>query len=373
MNKPMCAVGMMSGTSLDGIDIALVQTNGESNLQRIAFASYPYDPSLTARLRDALEVAKASASLNPLPQSLRQLERDLTVRHAESLKQFLWDHEFARGYVDVVGFHGQTVLHAPERGVTLQIGDGQALANMIGRPVVSDMRANDVRLGGQGAPLVPIYHKALFGSGNEVGPAVAVLNIGGVANVTFVGADGELIAFDTGPGNALLDDWLAGHTEAGFDRDGAISATGEVDADRLNQLLGSDYFVRPPPKSLDRNAFDVGLLQGVELGDGAATLAAFTAGSVALAQQWFPCAPARWYVCGGGRHNPTIMDALRGRLSGDVVGVEAAGFNGDAIEAEAWAYLAVRSRYGLPLTFPSTTGVPSPATGGRQWQPQSIE
>ena len=193
---------------------------------------------------------------------------------------------------------------------------------------------------------------------------VAVLNIGGVANVTWIGRDGDLIAFDTGPGNALIDDWMMRHTKVPCDTDGAAAARGRVDGGVLRMLLAHSYFGRPPPKSLDRGAFTLELLDGLAVDDGAATLTAFTVEAIARARELMPEQPALWIVCGGGRRNRAIMSALAGRVENAVVPAEAAGFDGDAIEAEAWAYLAVRSLKGLPITFPGTTGAPAPTTGG---------
>jgi anhydro-N-acetylmuramic acid kinase len=264
---------------------------------------------------------------------------------------------------DVIGFHGQTILHQPDRRRTWQVGDAAELAWRTGTPVVHDFRSADVAAGGQGAPLAPAYHAALA---RDVAKPLAVLNIGGVANVTWIGADGELVAFDTGPGNGPLDDWIARRAGAVFDRDGAIARSGLADDAVLNRLLADSYFSRPPPKSLDRLDFAASLaasgLDRLSPADGAATLVAFTAAAVAAAP--LPARPAQWLVTGGGRHNPAIMAALHARLGVPVDPVETMGWDGDAIEAQCFGFLAARTRAGLPISFPGTTGVPHPMTGG---------
>ncbi|HEX9767896.1 MAG TPA: anhydro-N-acetylmuramic acid kinase, partial [Kiloniellales bacterium] len=231
----------------------------------------------------------------------------------------------------------------------------------------------DVAAGGEGAPFAPLYHWARAA---DLEKPLAVVNIGGVANVTWIGAgtraveadttDGaRLLAFDTGPGNALLDSWVARHSGAAHDQDGRLAASGEVRQELVDRYLEAPYFRRPPPKSLDREDFGLTLLNGVSAADGAATLCAVTAAAVAQARSHLPAVPRRWLVCGGGRHNPVIMAMLAARLGMPAEPVEAVGWNGDALEAEAFAYLAVRALKGLPLSLPSTTGVPAPTSGGR--------
>jgi anhydro-N-acetylmuramic acid kinase len=282
------------------------------------------------------------------------------------VRDLLTRRGIAASTVDVVGFHGQTVLHEPERGRTWQIGDGPLLARLTGIDVVNDFRSADVAAGGQGAPFVPLFHAALAAA---LPTPLGVLNIGGVANVTWIGeagVEGELIAFDTGPGNAMLNDWTLRHTGRPADIGGALASGGRVDAGALSALLRHPYFERPAPKSLDRDAFDPAPLERLSPADGAATLVAFTAAAVARAQSLFPRPVNRWLVAGGGRHNPTIMAALAERVGTPVAPVEAVGWDGDALEAQAFAYLAVRSLRGLPLSLPTTTGVSRPLTGGKR-------
>ncbi|MFZ5673331.1 MAG: anhydro-N-acetylmuramic acid kinase [Pseudomonadota bacterium] len=365
MSKLYTALGLMSGTSLDGIDIALITTDGEETVRRGPSQTYPYIPEQRAMLKEALTDALALTDRRERPKSLGQAEWSLTEWHALAVESFCQDFGLNLNDIDVIGFHGQTVLHRPERRLTVQLGDGPLLARRLNRRVVYDMRADDIAVGGQGAPLVPVYHRALAAS-LEVLP-LAFLNIGGVSNVTWIGADGELIAFDTGPGNALIDDWALKTTGRPVDVNGRLAFSGQVNQAALAQFLGDSFFEERPPKSLDRDSFASLDLSGLSPGDGAATLTAFTAGSVALARSWFPADPKLWVICGGGRKNPALMAALRAALKlgpEAIIPAEAAGFNGDSMEAEAWAYLAVRSLRELPITFPGTTGAPEPMTGG---------
>lgn len=345
-------VGLMSGTSMDGIDAALVRTDGAVRVEPVAFVTIPYEDGFRARLRSCL------GGKGPV----EAVERELTEVHADAVCRLLAEAGMAARDVDLIGFHGHTIHHAPEERHTWQIGDGAHLARLTGIAVVNDFRTADVRAGGQGAPLVPLFHRALA---EELPRPLAVLNVGGVANVTWIGRDGSVIACDTGPGNALVDDWVLRRNGARYDADGALAARGRVDARALAALLDHPYFERPAPKSLDRDAFDPAPVRSLSVEDGAATLTAFTAASVARVVPHLPEAPVRWLVCGGGRCNRTLMGMLADRLGVPVAPVEEVGWNGDALEAQAFAYLAVRSRKGLPLSVPATTGVPEPTTGGR--------
>lgn len=362
LSKLKRAIGLMSGTSMDGIDVALIETDGQAELRHGPSFTFPYSEAFRGRLREAAAAAREVRARDERPGALRIAEQYLTDLHAEAVAHFLEDTQLARASIDAIGFHGHTVLHAPERRLTVQIGDGARLATATGIPVVYDMRASDVQAGGEGAPLVPVYHQAL---GIRLGkrPA-AFVNIGGIANVTYVGAHGELIAFDTGPGNALIDDWMLKHAATAYDADGETALNGQADEAVLHEVLKAHYFIEPPPKSLDRDAFALAPFSAMPLTTGAATLAALTAESIARAREHFPQEPAIWIVCGGGRKNRAIMTRLAERVENAVVPIEALGLNGDAIEAEAWAYLAVRALEGLPLTFPGTTGVPGPTCGG---------
>jgi anhydro-N-acetylmuramic acid kinase len=363
------AIGLMSGTSYDGVDVALIETDGEE-IGSLGPTGYrPYSDQERDLLRRAIAVATNLGDRTERPKILAQVEELVTDMHAEAVEAFLAANGMAASAVGVVGFHGQTVLHRPDRGLTVQIGNGRALATRLGIPVVYDFRAADVAAGGQGAPVVPVFHRALVRQLKRPHP-VGVLNLGGVANVTFIDGNVELIAFDTGPGNALIDDFVRMRTGQPRDDDGRTAAAGKVDEDAVARVLKHPFFAKAPPKSLDRNAFrhwamEEGRLTEKSTEDALATLTAVTAASVAHATKVLPRAPAGWLVAGGGTRNPTLMRMLAQRLA--PVGIETAGavgWSADALEAQAFAYLAVRTLKGLPLTFPTTTGVPRPLTGG---------
>jgi anhydro-N-acetylmuramic acid kinase len=340
---------------MDGVDVAFLETDGLLAARPGPWATFAYDPALRARLADIVRDPDGAGAA-----ALIALEADITAAHAAAVEAFLARHRAALRAIEVVGFHGHTVLHRPDRGVTRQIGDGARLAARLGIDVVADFRSTDVAAGGQGAPLAPLYHAAL---GHGLDRPMAVLNLGGVGNLTYIDAD-ALLAFDTGPGNALIDDWTARHTGRPYDEDGRLASEGEVAHPRLERLLAHPYFERPPPKSLDRQDFGLEAVEGLSPADGAATLTLFTVEAVARSVDHLPQRPKLWLVTGGGRHNRMIMSLLRARLGAVVEPVESVGWQGDALEAQAFGFLAVRALKRLPLTLPGTTGVPVPTTGG---------
>jgi anhydro-N-acetylmuramic acid kinase len=400
----------MSGTSLDGIDVAALATNGESAVIAGPAKTFPYPAAFRERLRGVLGGAG--------PRNvIAAVEAELTRLHADAVARFR--ERFPQIVIELIGFHGHTILHRPDERRTWQIGDGALLACLTGTDVVCDFRSNDVAAGGQGAPLAPLYHAALAAGLRK---PVAVLNLGGVANVTWIGEQpGDVLAFDTGPGNALIDDWMRRHTGQTADFDGALALAGRASETHVNRFLEHPFFARRPPKSLDRDDFRGATPDGLSVEDGTATLTEMTAAAVAAAMRHFPAPPREWLVCGGGRRNPAIMAALSRRLGGWIIPpaeyphpdppppagegeakarrlnspplagegrvgvnatdallteeesseavivrpVEAVGWDGDALEAQAFAWLAVRSLRALPLSLPTTTGAPRPLRGGR--------
>lgn len=344
-NRLFKALGLMSGTSMDGIDVACVETDGRGKVRAGAFASYPYRPAFRAALKKALGRKKVP-----------QLEKELTRLHAKAIQAFCKKHIIKPGTIDCLGFHGHTLFHAPHKKITVQIGDGTLLAKLTGIPAVYDFRTDDVKAGGQGAPLVPVYHQALAAKWKK---PVVFLNIGGVANITYVG-EKELIACDTGPGNALIDDWVLARTGKPFDRNGALAARGEADIGWLKKFLAHPYFKKKAPKSLDREAFAAFVPHHLGTADGAATLTLMTVLSIAHALKSLPKAPREIIVCGGGRRNAYMMKLLGAFCGAKVVPIEARKLNGDATEAEAFAYMAVRAAMGLPISFKTTTGRKKP-------------
>ncbi|MFD1326590.1 anhydro-N-acetylmuramic acid kinase [Mycoplana ramosa] len=374
MRQMRTAIGLMSGTSMDGIDVALLRTDGEVRVVRGPSMDIAYDPSFRRRLQAALETAKAIEKREERPGDLAEVERELTLRHAAAVQAFLHENNMAPADIDVVGFHGQTVLHRPRQALTVQLGDGALLARETGIPVVFDMRANDMVHGGQGAPLIPAYHAALARNlpADCALPTVFV-NIGGISNLTYVGADGRIVAFDSGPGNTLIDQWVEAHAGVPFDQGGMIASEGRILPDLVARYLSNPFFVSDERRSLDRNDFTPPAGSEATLEDGARSLARVTAAAILKSAGHLPQGPKTYVVCGGGRLNRAIMGdlaELAGATGAVVMTAETVGLNGDSMEAEAWAYLAVRSLEGLPLTFPGTTGVRMPVTGGVLSTPQ---
>jgi anhydro-N-acetylmuramic acid kinase len=357
------AVGLMSGTSLDGVDVALLETDGESVVRAGPIGYRPYTEEERALLRTALADAAVLTDRTARPGSLREAEALITLAHAEAVEAFLAGNKLSSQDIAVIGFHGQTVLHRPQSRLTVQIGDGTALAKRLGVRIVFDFRAADVAAGGQGAPLVPVFHQALACTLDLPRP-LAVVNIGGVANITYLDGDNDPIAFDTGPGNAPIDDLVLARTGESHDRGGKLAAHGTVKEEIIARILADPYFARKPPKSLDRAAFARLPLDQLSNEDAAATATAVAATGIAHSQNHLPKTPATWIIAGGGAHNPALVAMLGERLRRPILRADEIGWSSHALEAQAFAYLAVRSLKGLPITFPTTTGAPKPMTGG---------
>lgn len=364
-SQPMLAIGLMSGTSRDGIDAALIETDGEGAVKGLAFHAMPYHEGFRLRLAEACQRAMNmdKPGFEPL---IHAVEEELTQLHVEAVADLLSRSGRVIDDISVIGFHGHTVAHRPERRWTWQIGDGAALAGAFGIPVVADLRSADVAAGGQGAPLLPVYHRAMA---HDLPKPVAILNLGGVANITAIGSDGAIVAFDTGMASGLIDNWMQTHSDAAFDAGGATASRGRVDEVHLAAMMAHPWFDLPPPKSIDREAFSFESLKGLTLEDGAATLTAFSAAAVARGIDLLAERPQRIYVAGGGRHNATLMAMLASRTGIDVRSVDDLGWDGDALEAQGFAYMAVRHLKRLPISFPGTTGAPRPMEGGVLFTP----
>ena len=369
------AIGLMSGTSMDGIDIALLSTDGENHVERGPSAAMAYSDGFRARLKTALVDARSINQRDERPGVLQQLEHDLTLLHAVAVQDFLHANGLTAKDIDVIGFHGQTVLHRPLQALTVQIGDGPLLARETAIPVVYDMRAEDMRHGGEGAPLIPAYHRALAaGLGQSSEFPVVFVNIGGISNLTYVGTGDELVAFDSGPGNMLIDQWMELHQAGSFDADGATAAAGQVDRSIADSMLSHGFFTANKRRSLDRGDFVVPAKGAMTLADGARTLAHVSAAAILRSASHLPVPPKTFVVSGGGRKNVALMDELRQLLAkagARLLDADAVGLDGDAMEAEAWAYLAVRSLKGLALTYPATTGCDRAVSGGLLAMPET--
>lgn len=358
--KPIRALGLMSGTSMDGVDGAVLVTDGVDIQEFCESAFRPFTKA-------EADILRAAQGLWPDddPEILAAALEVVQSAHADLVLEF--------DSIDLVGFHGQTLNHDPDNARTFQLGDGPDLARRTGIPTVWDFRSNDMVEGGQGAPLAPFFHFACAKWAGLSTPT-AFLNLGGVGNVTLIDpakpspdADGALMAFDTGPANAPLNDLMMARLGKDFDENGALAATGHVDETILTRVFQRPFFAQKPPKSLDRHDFHdaLQLVQNLPDADAAATLTALPAACVAANQSHLTLQPENWYICGGGAQNPVIMQELSDRLSGKVQPIETLGLDGDMLEAQAFAYLAVRSQRGLPLSSPTTTGCKAPALGGQ--------
>ncbi len=377
------AVGLMSGTSLDGIDAALLKTDGSQFIQPIGFYYYPYENSFRERIKTAIEQFKHQRIFDA------KVEQELTELHAKTVERLLQQHSIAFAEIDLIGFHGHTLFHAPHEKLTKQMGDGMYLAKLTGCDVVYDFRSGDVLAGGQGAPLVPFYHDVLANTALEDRDyPVAFLNIGGVANVTVIktssdtlnkssgdalttGSRDRIIAFDTGPGNALMNTLVQSFSDYDYDKDGEIAASGKPKMELVNRWLEHSFFKKEPPKSLDYMQFSQTLndVRDMALPDALATQLFFVVNSVKSAMEKIEEHPKHIFVCGGGRHNKHLLLQLKHHIRCDIsscdsLTISAKPVNGDAMEAEAFAYLAVRSMLGLPISSPKTTGIRPPAQAG---------
>ena len=366
-STPRLAVGLMSGTSADGIDAAFVRTDGEQDYQFVDFAHFPYEPKFQSRLIRcaAVRAAQTPPTLADSKVDTEQLEYRLTELHSQAIESLLARTQDAKP--DLIGFHGHTILHAPANRFTHQIGNAQLLADATEVPVVHDFRSDDIEAGGQGAPLVPLFHQMLFADSLQ---PCAVVNIGGVANVTWLD-HGKIIAGDTGPGCGMLDSWMQSNLGMSFDRDGAVAQQGIVHQEIVQRTKEHGYFQKKMPKSADRFDFcKLASLDGLNAADGAATLCELTAMTIADAIQAIGTPRVTW-VSGGGSRNPQIMRRLVERL-GKVKPIEDYGLRSDSLEAECFAWLAVRRLRNLPTSVPSTTGCSRPTSGGAISRPASF-
>ncbi len=369
----MRVLGFMTGTSLDAVDMAVLQTDGEQVTGFGPAGEETLDEVVRAPIEAAIAAARDWPMDAPPPPAFARAARAVADLHLAAAEAFLGAVGLSAKDIDFVGAHGQTVLHQPPGpgrpiGRTVQLLDAERLAHGLGLPVAHDFRSADIAAGGQGAPLAPVYHRALA-AWSKLHPPLAVLNLGGVGNLTLIAEDGDLTAFDTGPANGMIDLLVQARTGERRDENGALARAGEVDDEILAGYLDHAHFTGRGPRSLDRFDFSLEPVRDLSLEDAAATLTAFAAEAVALAVNACAPQPRRVIVCGGGRHNPALMHAIRKRLTVTVAAAETVGWRGDAIEAEALAYLAARTFTGLPISFPGTTGVAEPMVGGRIARP----
>ncbi len=353
---PIVALGLMSGTSADGVDAAMIETDGQTHLKFIKAITVPYEPALRESL---LQLACNDVSLN----NVVSIERQMTLAHVDACRELFRQTDCLPA---VVGFHGHTIRHEPEQKQTWQIGDANLLSEHVRCRVVSDFRRRDIAAGGEGAPLAPLFHRELARSAAK---PLVILNLGGVANITWLGKNDAILAGDTGPGCGLLDAWIDARTGEAFDIDGKLAASGTPDNALVNRFLSDSFFRRPLPKSADRFQFQVDGIEQLSTADGAATLTMATVRSIVRALIDLPETPRSLLVTGGGARNPTIMqmlqEAVRHHASCDVSSIESIGMRADSLEAECFAWLAVRRLRGLVTSLPETTGCAHATCGGQ--------
>ena len=360
---PLWAIGLESDTAISGVDVALIQTDGVDIFERKAEFSRPYSPTM----RDAIAAVLGEKGQQDLTY-LRQVEEQVTQHHISAVKELLDMQDMSPRQIDVIGFSGHTVLNRPAQKLSIQIGDAQMMLDAFGIPVVNRFYQTDLASGGQGSPIFPVYYEALA---RPLEKPLVIFSIGGISSLTYVGANGELIAFDVGPGNVLIDKWMQQRLGAEMDFDGLWAAKGQVDERLLSKLMQHPAIIQNPPKALEREDF-LPLLTDVEgssLADGAATLTALTCEALVQAcEKYLPEKPIQYIVTGGGAYNPTMVKYLRQHLTAPVKTANEIGWNTMCLDAESFAFLAVRSLFGLPFTYPTTTGVEFPLSGGKIWK-----
>ena len=375
MGKIYTALGLMSGTSLDGVDVSIIESDGNREYSPILDRYFEYDSKIIDKLINIRGKISSFEDLKLNEKEVRNLEREITLFHVEAVKETL---DTSKLNIDLIGFHGQTILHDTSKKITKQLGDGKLLSQLTKKKVVYDFRQNDLKNGGQGAPLTPIFHNALA---NKISKKfdlefpISILNIGGISNITTTVKENNLwhtekmYAYDIGPGNCLIDEWIRKNSKKRYDKDGSIAKAGEIDKLILNQALENFNFNTDYKKSLDIKDFDIFFAKGLSLENGAATITNFTAKLISdginFANNKNPSKINKWLVCGGGRKNKYLLENIRSYF--DVLHInpiEEYGIDGDFIESQAFAFLAIRTLEGMPISFPSTTRCNQSLTGG---------
>ena len=358
MEKIYCALGLMSGTSGDGVDSSVIKSDGKDQILIQNNDYNPYPSSLTDEIHGVSEKIQESSDLEKFKDKIINLEEKLTGFHTEIAIKSIKNNN-----IDFIGFHGQTIFHNSDERISKQIGDGNNLSKITKKMVVYDFRQNDIKNGGEGAPLAPIYHKALVKllvKKKKIKVPLIILNIGGIANITVIDENYEIKSMDIGPGNCLIDRWLRLNSNKKFDKNGNLARLGKIDKFILNQSLDIYYNNNiSKKKSLDTNDFDLSFARGLSLENGAATITEFTSDILSKKILNYNIC-----VCGGGRKNNFLMERLQNKVNNKIILIDDLGLDGDFIESQAFAYLSIRSLLKLPISFPNTTGCSSPTTGG---------
>ena len=368
MKKQYTSLGMMSGTSVDGVDASIILSDGENQFKLLEEKYYEYDNDLFDEYHKLKKKINTSKDLNYYSTSIKSIENKITIFHAKVFKDIS-----SKIKLDLVGFHGQTIYHNPKEKISLQLGNGNLLSQLIKKKVVFNFRKNDILNGGEGAPLTPIFHKFILKTKKIKLPA-CILNIGGISNITFLNDfdNHNILSKDLGPGNCLIDSWIQTHTSKKFDNNGEIASRGKINEVILEQALETheNNFKKKNNLSYDTSDFDISFARGLSLEDGAATLTSFSAKLISSSIISFLKDHYNKdiivIVCGGGRKNKNLIDQIKSNLSKNISikNSETLGFNGDFIESQAFGYLAIRSVLSLPITFPNTTGCKRACTGG---------
>tara|TARA_B110000259_G_C13958129_1_gene379568 strand:- start:116 stop:1231 length:1116 start_codon:yes stop_codon:yes gene_type:complete len=365
MKNLITSIGLMSGTSSDGIDASIIKSNGENEVHFKGNLFLPYEEKMRHKIRDLKEKINSILDLKTNTSEIDNLGKEITFLHAKIVNLIIEKFELSKSKIDLIGFHGHTIFHNFKHKKTKQIGDGKLLSQLTGFNVVYNFRENDIKNGGHGAPLVPIFHNLLQIKLKLKMPLVFV-NIGGISNLTYLNKDNEMISFDSGPGNFLIDKilQLKSNDKIQFDKDGMIAFTGNVDKNILDSYLSDPYYKFLPPKSLDVNDFNLGLLKTLSLKDSVATLSELTALTIVNALNFFSLKSMEIILCGGGRKNKYIFERIKKLSNIKISNIDNYKINGDFVESQAFAYLAIRSFLKKPISFPGTTGVERPITGG---------
>ncbi len=375
MGKIYSAMGLMSGTSLDGVDVSIIKSDGNKEISSILNEYFEYDHDLIQKILNIREKITHSEGLNKHLVEIKDLEREITLFHVKAVKETL---EKSKSSVDLIGFHGQTIFHDPDKKITKQLGDGKLLSQLTKKKVIYNFRKNDLENGGQGAPLTPIFHNVLANKINKkfnLEFPLNILNIGGISNITStvswenLGQIDKIYAFDIGPGNCLIDEWIRKNSKKKYDNDGLIASSGIIDRLILNQALENFTENSKYKKSLDVKDFDIFFAKGLSLENGAATISSFTAKLIADGMKYShgtrQSSMHKWLVCGGGRKNKFLIESIKNNFEQiSIEPIDQYEINGDFVESQAFAYLAIRSFLKLPITFPETTGCKKPTIGG---------
>ena len=369
MSKSFYSLGLMSGTSMDGVDVSIINSDGNVKFKGILNKYFEYSEDLHKKLISSRGKINSSEDLEVYSKELDLLQKEITLFHSKAVNEVVKEIDFN---LDIIGFHGQTIFHNGDKKISRQLGDGNLLSQLVKKKVVYDFRQNDLKNGGQGAPLTPIFHK-IISKEIKIDPPLCILNLGGIANITAIESDenSALVSCDIGPGNCLIDEWMRKKTEKKYDKDGSIAKLGKTNSVILNQALNNQQSLKTKNiLSYDYKDFDLNFVRGLSLEDGTATLTEFTGSVLGEGILDFlnklGTKSRKILVCGGGRKNLSLMETIKKKLTEKhtIENIDNHGIDGDFIESQAFAYLAIRSSLNLPISFPKTTGCKEPSTGG---------